>query len=96
MEQNRHSISHGLNQHKLTTRGYRTTTTCTSIPLKRTGTLDIESPLPRPVHLDITILCLGIMLVELWFAEPIESRRLLRDLVNGIPNASTDLIIVER
>jgi hypothetical protein len=36
------------------------------------------------------------MLVELWFAEPIESRRLLRDLVNGIPNASTDLIIVER
>ncbi|TGO52931.1 hypothetical protein BOTNAR_0309g00140 [Botryotinia narcissicola] len=36
------------------------------------------------------------MLLELWFAEPIESRQISSDLVNGVPNSSTDLIVAER
>ncbi|TEY52509.1 hypothetical protein BOTCAL_0257g00020 [Botryotinia calthae] len=55
-----------------------------------------RNSLPTPTHPNVSVLCLGIMLLELWFAEPIESRRIPSDLVNGIPNSSTDLIVAER
>ncbi|KAF7918272.1 uncharacterized protein EAE98_009884 [Botrytis deweyae] len=70
--------------------------------------VDIERPLlahkffssgitsPTPTHPHISVLCLGIMLLEHWFAEPIESRRFSSDLINGIPNSSTDVIVAER
>jgi len=52
--------------------------------------------LPRPTHPNLSVLSLGIMLLELWFATPIESRRLPSDLVDGQPNSSTDLAVAER
>ncbi|TGO40482.1 hypothetical protein BHYA_0036g00150 [Botrytis hyacinthi] len=55
-----------------------------------------RNSLPAPTHPNISVLCLGIMLFELWFAEPIESRQFSSDLVNGVPNSSTDLIVAER
>ncbi|TGO19029.1 hypothetical protein BTUL_0006g00620 [Botrytis tulipae] len=55
-----------------------------------------RNSLPTPTHPNISVLCLGIMLLELWFAEPIESRRISSDLINGVPNSSTDLIVAER
>jgi hypothetical protein len=51
---------------------------------------------PRPTHPNLSVLSLGIMLLELWFATPIEARRLPSDLVDGEPNSSTDLTVAER
>ncbi|KAF7887534.1 hypothetical protein EAF00_009828 [Botryotinia globosa] len=56
----------------------------------------LQNSLPTPIHPNISVLCLGIMLLELCFAEPIESRRISSDLVNGVPNSSSDLIVAER
>ncbi|KAE9369005.1 hypothetical protein N431DRAFT_486411 [Stipitochalara longipes BDJ] len=61
-----------------------------------TTTPSAKSTLPRPIHPNLSVLYLGIMLLELWFAESIESRRLPSDLVDGIPNPSTDLTVAER
>ncbi|KAF7880714.1 uncharacterized protein EAF01_011983 [Botrytis porri] len=55
-----------------------------------------RNSLPTPTHPNISVLCLGIMLLELWFAEPIESHRISSDLVSSVPNSSTDLIVAER
>jgi hypothetical protein len=52
--------------------------------------------LPRPTHPNLSVLSLGIMLLELWFATPIEARRLPSDLADGKPNSSTDLTVAER
>lgn len=52
--------------------------------------------LPRPTHPNLSVLSLGIMLLELWFATPIEARRLPSDLADGQPNSSTDLAVAER
>ena len=61
-----------------------------------TTTPNIDSTLPRPTHPNLSVLSLGIMLLELWFATPIEARRLPSDLVDGKPNSSTDLTVAER
>jgi hypothetical protein len=61
-----------------------------------TITPSTNSTLPRPTHPNLSVLSLGIMLLELWFATPIEARRLPSDLVDGKPNSSTDLAVAER
>jgi hypothetical protein len=61
-----------------------------------TVTPSTSSTLPRPTHPNLSVLSLGIMLLELWFATPIEDRRLPGDLVDGKPNSSTDLTVAER
>jgi hypothetical protein len=60
------------------------------------STPNTDSTLPRPIHPNLSVLSLGIMLLELWFATPIESRRLNSDLVEGRVNSSTDLAVAER
>lgn len=61
-----------------------------------TTTPSTNSTFPQPTHPNLSVLSLGIMLLELWFATPIEARRLPSDLVDGKPNSSTDLTVAER
>ena len=51
---------------------------------------------PRPYHPNHNLLALGIVLLELYFDESIESRRRPEDLVNGFVNGGTDLDVANR
>ncbi|KAF7883395.1 uncharacterized protein EAF02_005315 [Botrytis sinoallii] len=57
---------------------------------------DRSNPSIRPVDIERPLLAHKFFSSEHWFAEPIESRRFSSDLVNGVPNSSTDVIVAER
>ncbi|KAL2049168.1 hypothetical protein ABVK25_010597 [Lepraria finkii] len=55
-----------------------------------------SSILPAPIHGNLNLLALGIILLELYFGESIESRRQPEDLLNGCVNSSTHLNVARR
>ena len=54
-----------------------------------------DTPAP-PVHGNLNLLALGIILLELYFGQSIESKRQPEDLSNGQANGSTDLNVARR
>jgi hypothetical protein len=55
-----------------------------------------DESVPPPVHGNFSLLALGIILLELYFNEPIENKRLPEDLTDGKVNSSTDMNVATR
>lgn len=55
-----------------------------------------DESVPPPVHGNFSLLALGIILLELYFNEPIENKRLPEDLTDGKVDSSTDMNVATR
>jgi hypothetical protein len=64
--------------------------------LSHDGSVSAEADLPAPTHPNISVLCLGIMLLEVYFGHTIEEEWQPEDLSEGKPNSSTNWSAAKR